>query len=197
MAHRTTDRPLCAGSSRAFAILLALVWLTSVGPQRAMAQAFFSDIGHVEFLSDVPLHDFVGTSEVLTGRVDLAEGTVDFFVDLNTLDTGNGKRDKDMRKTLNTDDYPFAEFFGRLLTEVDPESSEAQEVEVEGEFSIHGITRPIRVPGTIMFTDEGMRIAASWILLLDDYEIEPPRLLFLKVDQEQVITIDILLSQES
>lgn len=177
-------------------LVCTLGWMSFSGPQ-AHAQAWFSDSGHVEFLSNVPLHSFVGVSDVLTGRVDLAENTVDFYVDLNTLDTGNGKRDKDMRKTLETDDYPFAEFFGSLTGEVNPGSPDPQEVDVEGTFTIHGITKPIRVPGIITFTEGRMRIEASWTLLLEDYDITPPRLLFLKVDDEQAITIDILLTPES
>lgn len=178
--------------SRFTALLLAafLVPLPSAG------QAFFADDGHVEFLSNVPLHSFVGASDLLVGRIDLSERTVDFYVDLNTLDTGNGKRDKDMRKTLETDDYPFAEFFGTLLTEVDPEAAGAQDVEVEGEFTIHGVKRPVRVPGTITFDGDAVRVQASWILSLDDYDIEPPSLLILKVDEEQEISFDILLKPE-
>ena len=82
-------------------LVAAWVWIILI-PSQAEAQAWYAETGHVEFLSNVPLHDFIGTSDVLTGRIDLAENTVDFFVDLNTLDTGIGKRDKDMRKTLET-----------------------------------------------------------------------------------------------
>jgi polyisoprenoid-binding protein YceI len=175
--------------------LVALLTMTLL-PNGALGQAFLADNGHVEFLSNVPLHSFVGESEQLVGRVDLAERTVDFYVDLNTLDTGIGKRDKDMRKTLETDTYPFAEFFGTLLTEIDPETAGPQAVEVEGDFTVHGITRSIRVPGTITFDNGDMRVTAAWVLNLKDHDIEPPRLLIIKVDEEQAISFDILLKPE-
>ncbi len=194
MALRTTDYAF----SHVHVAVLALVFGWSIlSLQPAHTQAWYSETGHIEFLSNVPLHDFVGVSDVLTGRVDLAENSVDFYVDLNTLDTGIGKRDKDMRKTLETDDYPFAEFFGTLLTGVDPAAAGPQPVQVEGDFTIHGITRSIQVPGEITFSEDGMRIQAAWTLLLEDYEIQPPRLLFLKVDDEQAITLDILLKPDS
>ena len=176
--------------------LSVLSLLASLAPAQSMGQAFFADDGHVEFLSNVPLHSFVGVSEDLVGRVDLTDQSVDFYVDLNTLDTGIGKRDKDMRKTLKTDQYPFAEFFGTLLTPVDATSNEPQEVEVEGDFSVHGITRSLRIPGTLTFSEQGVRVQASWILNLNDYDIEPPRLLIIKVDEEQEITMDIVLRPE-
>ena len=41
------------------------------------------------------------------------------MIDLTTLETGIGKRDKDMRKPLETDKSPFAEFFGKLTSSFD------------------------------------------------------------------------------
>lgn len=185
----------CLQAALHHACFFAFVAMTLL-PSRVSGQAFFADNGHVEFLSNVPLHSFVGESDQLVGRVDLAERTVDFYVDLNTLDTGIGKRDKDMRKTLETDTYPFAEFFGTLLTEIDPEAAGPQAVEVEGDFTVHGITRSIRVPGTITFDNGAMRVTAAWVLNLKDHDIEPPRLLIIKVDEEQAISFDILLKPE-
>lgn len=181
---------------RFISLLAACVLFLAASAESVKGQAYYADNGHVEFLSNVPLHSFVGESDQLIGRIDLAENTIDFYVDLNTLDTGNGKRDKDMRKTLETDEYPFAEFFGTLTAAIDPESSAEQDVEVNGEFTIHGVTRSITVPGTIRFSEEGMQVNASWILNLDDYDIEPPSLLILKVDDEQEISFSILLKPE-
>ena len=61
------------------------------------AQSYFTDAGTAIFHSKVPLHSFSGTSENLTGLINLDDKTVDFYLDLATLDTGNGKRDKDLR----------------------------------------------------------------------------------------------------
>ena len=183
-----------AGIALAWVMALACIMAIAAGP--AQGQVYFSDTGRVEFLSNVPLHSFTGESEHLTGRLDLVENTVDFFVDLNTLDTGNGKRDKDMRTTLETDEFPFAEFFGSFVSAPDPDGPVSQDVEVEGDFTIHGVTRFIRVPGTVTFSTEGVRVQASWTLQLDDYDIEPPRLLIFKVDEEQAISIDMQLNPE-
>jgi polyisoprenoid-binding protein YceI len=179
-----------------FRAALALFGLLLTTAGSASGQAFAHDAGHVEFLSNVPLHSFTGVSDNLVGRIDLDGNTVDFYVDLNTLDTGNGKRDRDMRKTLDTAKYPFAEFFGAFSTPPDPQRAGAQEVEVSGRFTIHGVTRTIRVPGTATFGPQGLRIQAAWILRLEEYNIEPPSLLIIKVDDEQEISLDILLKPE-
>jgi len=157
------------------------------------AQSFKTEEGKATFYSKVPLHNFEGNSENLVGLINLDDGTVDFYIDLETLDTGNGKRDKDMRLTLDTKKYPFGEFFGKLNTDFDPESSAVQDVTVKGVFKIHGEEQEIEVEGTLQITDEGLHVTAGWILNLLDYNIEPPKILFIKVDKDQEIKIDALL----
>lgn len=158
------------------------------------AQSFMTEAGHAEFTSEVPLHTFTGTSEQLVGLINLADGTVDFYIDLNTLDTGIGKRDKDMRKTLEVDKYPFAEFFGKLMTDVDAVSEAEQPVTVQGTFTIHGVSREIEVTGTLQKVAEGLKLTAAWALNLEDYDIVPPRLLIVKVDPVQDVRIEAVLA---
>jgi len=174
---------------RLYIVMFTILALPSI----TSAQAFMSESGYVEFESDVPLHSFKGTSNNLVGKIDLAKNTVDFYVDLLTLDTGHDKRDQDMYETLEAEEYPFAEFFGKMISDFNPDSSSKQEVTVKGEFKVHGVAREVEITGTLMPTDSGLQLNASWQLLLKDYNIEPPGLLFYKVSNEQDIKIDVLL----
>ena len=160
----------------------------------ALAQTYMGENGTAEFTSKVPMHTFTGSSEYLTGQVNLVENTVDFYIDLTTLKTGNKKRDKDMLITLETKDYPFAEFFGSLQTEFDTSSSAEQPVTVAGDFKIHGVTRKIEVDGRMQMTPDGLQVQAEWQINIKDYNIVPPSLLIMKVDEVQEIKINALLS---
>lgn len=161
------------------------------------AQSFFTDSGHARFISSVPLNRFTGESDHLVGRINLADSTVDFYLDLTTLETGIGKRDKDMRRTLETGEYPFGEFFGKLVSPFDPSSEAEQEAVVRGDFTIHGVTRQVEIKGVLEMTPEGLRVAAEWKLNLTDYDIEPPSLLIIRVDEVQQIRIEAILQPES
>lgn len=172
-----------------FSIILLGLFLTPL-----KGQTFYTEIGSTKFTSSVPLHNFSGTSENLVGQINLEENTVDFYIDLETLDTGNAKRDKDMLLTLETKKHPFGEFFGKITSDFDPSSTSEQAVTVEGLFKIHGKEQQITVDGLLTMTDEGLTLNAKWVLLLDDYDIVPPKLLFIKVDQEQKIEINALLT---
>lgn len=175
-------------------VAAGLVFFLAIGP--AHAQTYSTESGTAEFESRVPLHTFTGTSQSLVGQIALADSTVDFYIDLETLDTGIGKRDKDMRKTLETDQFPFAEFFGKLVSPFDPSGAE-QTARVRGRFKIHGVSREIEVSGTLKPVASGLELRAEWDLNLKDYRITPPSLLVIKVDEVQHIRIHATLTPVS
>ncbi len=173
--------------------LFFAIFIIALGSTSLQAQKFITENGRATFYSKVPLHSFEGNSDKLVGLIDLDSLIVDFYIDLETLDTGNGKRDKDMRLTLETKEYPFAEFYGQIQNQDLVLDNTPTEVIVKGEFTIHGVTRNIEVSGTLSRTNEGLKLNASWILNLKDYNIVPPKILFIKVDENQEIEIEALL----
>lgn len=176
-------------------LLLALSVMITIRP--VTAQQYSADEGRVEFISRAPLLEFSGISNHLAGLVDLDQKMVDFYVDLNTLETGIRRRDRDMRNSyLETGKYPFAEFTGKLISEFDPKLTEVQNVTAEGIFSLHGVERQIRVDGTLEPTGNDLELNAEWTVLLEDYNIDRPRVLFYELSEEQIVKISIRLKQK-
>lgn len=158
--------------------------------QKTTAQPIFETAsGQVTFTSEVPTHTFSGSSDHVVGRISFADSTVDFYVDVHTLDTGIERRDRDMIETLNAEDHPFAEFFGTFASDVTLQPGVPDSVTVKGEFSVNGVTRNVRVEGVMERTKKGLRVAADWTVRLDDYNIEPPGILFYRVDDKQDISL--------
>jgi len=166
-------------------------------PLASQAQVFKTESGHAEFKSTVPLHSFTGTSDHLVGRISLADSTVDFYLDVNTLETGISKRDRDMLETPEAEEYPFAEFYGTLGPGFDPQKDETQKVTVEGKFTIHGVSKDVVIEGTLRKTKEGLVVKASWTLNMTDYNIKPPGILFYRVSEKIDISIDATLPQKN
>ena len=155
---------------------------------------FVSTEGSVQFVSRAPLLEFTGRSEQLNGLIDFEMQTLDFFVDLETLDTRNRRRDRDMRRNyLETHRFPFAEFTGRFLTPVTAELTERTPVTVTGNFTMREISREMQVQGFITPEDGGLRVTASWEIRLEDFNIERPRIVFYELSEVQQVSIDILL----
>lgn len=164
------------------------------------AQTYIGEDGYVEFISKAPLLTFKGTSEQLHGFVDLEENMIDFYVDLNTLDSGIERRDRDMRNTyLESDKYPFAEFTGEFTEGLGELSSgnPVKNVAAKGTFTMRGIDKEMVVDGTITVSDNSLLLEASWTVLLKDFDIERPGILFYELAEEQTVNIKIDLKERN
>jgi polyisoprenoid-binding protein YceI len=158
----------------------------------AEAQVFQTQGGYVEFLSKAPLNEFKGTSDKLKGLIDLQKNVLDFYVDLNTLNTGIKLRDKHMRDNyLETKKYPFAEFSGKIKETIPLGFKGTQNVTALGKFKIHGVEKSIEVPGTLVYLNEGkVQLKTSFPVKLSDYGIAVPSVLFYELSEEQIVTIN-------
>jgi polyisoprenoid-binding protein YceI len=161
------------------------------------SQSFFTETGNAEFTSSVPLHEFTGKSSHLTGMIDFDNELLDFYLDLETLETGNSRRDRDMYHTLNVDEYPFAEFTGWIVSDFDKNSDEVQHVTVTGDFTIHGITREMSIEGTLQMLGDEVRIIAEWVHNMTDHDIEPPGILFYRVRDKMDVRIEATLTRQN
>lgn len=164
----------------------------------AHAQSYIGKEGQAEFISNAPLLEFKGVSEHLTGLIDLEKNLVDFYLDLNTLDTGIKLRNSHMRESyLETEECPFAEFTGQLDSAFDPDLNEEQDISVSGEFTVHCVTKELAATGTIKPTPDGLMVKAEWEILLKDFDIDRPGVAFYELAEEQRINISILLKPEN
>jgi polyisoprenoid-binding protein YceI len=161
------------------------------------SQVYKTEQGNVEFLSKAPLNEFTGKSSDLNGLVDLDKNMLDFYVDLNTLKTGIGLRDRHMRENyLETKKYPYAEFTGKIASETKLIKGQSKSVTARGKFKIHGIEKEIEVPGKLTaISDSEVQLEAQFTVLLSDYKIDIPKVVFYELAEEQVVTIKAVLKK--
>jgi polyisoprenoid-binding protein YceI len=143
----------------------------------------------VKFTSHTQIQDFDGTTKNIDGYLyndgnDLASKSDLYFeVDLRTLDTGIGLRNRDMREDyLETDKYPMAHFKGKVVN-VSKISDNEYKVSADGNMFIHGVTKPLKVNGTMKPSGNGYIINTKFDVKLSDYNIKIPKLMFLKLSE--------------
>ena len=118
-----------------------------------------------------------------------------FEVDLRTLDTGIGLRNRDMRENyLETDKYPTTHFKGNIIY-TDQVSDSEYKVTVEGNIFIHGVTKPLKINGNLFPVEGGYRVKAYFDILLSDFNIEIPKLMFMKVSNKINLVLDFYLKE--
>ena len=153
----------------------------------------------VKFISDAPVEDFEGITDnidgyvVWTGNDPTTESEFYFQVDLNTLDTGIGLRNRHMRENyLETDDYPLAMFKGKVIS-VEQQSDSTFLTTAKGTFTVHGVEQPMTTTGTVTVSRDQYRIQSQFDLDITDYNIEIPQVMFLRINKMMDIRVDFYL----
>ncbi len=146
-----------------------------------------------KFISRAPLEEFEGITEDIDGYLYWEDDSLfknnEFYfeVNLNTLDTGIGLRNRHMRERyLETDKWPVASYQGKIVDVAKRDSAGRMvyEVQTQGTFSVHGVERDVEVSGTLEMLEAGvMRIKAAFQIELPDYNIKIPQVMFFKLNK--------------
>lgn len=152
----------------------------------------------VKFISDAPIEDFEGITHKIDGYLYwegdsmTKKSEVYFEVDLNSLDTGIGLRNRHMRENyLETDKYPLTYFRG-VLVSVDTLDQNRNTVIVDGTMFIHGVEHQKQVEGILVREGRRLRIRTEFDVKLSDYDIKIPSIMFYKIDETMKLELDFL-----
>lgn len=116
---------------------------------------------------------FTGTTSTIHGWVDGgslsgARGWVE--APAASLITGNGRRDRDMYKSLESDRFPTIRFdldSARDLTH----RGDSLLVRLEGRFTLHGVVRPVSIPAALLRSGDTVALSSTFDLNVKDYQI--------------------------
>lgn len=155
----------------------------------------------VKFVSKAATETFEGKTDKIEGHItfDPASAvdtvTVHLDVDMKSLDTGIGKRNTHMQENhLECDKYPKATFKGASV--VGPkgavlETGKTVTFECEGDFTLHGVTKRLRVNVDVTPRDQKtLAFKTSFKVPLADYNISRPKFLFLKLGEVQEVNVE-------
>lgn len=131
--------------------------------------------GTLSFDGKATLGDFVGTTDSVRGvlvggpRLAVVRGHVEAPV--RTLATGNDRRDRDLNKSMESEQYPLIRFDLDSVT-VLSERDDSARVLLHGHFLIHGVRRGEVIDARVEFGADGtLGLAADLPMNLKDYQI--------------------------
>jgi polyisoprenoid-binding protein YceI len=155
--------------------------------------------GTLSFDGHATAGDFTGTTQTVSGQLqgapDLTRVRGWVEAPVKTLKTGNGKRDKDLNKSMESGKYPMLRF---ELAGINRTGGSADSVGVmlRGALKIHGVSRNVELPGTIRFQGSGARVRSDFPLNLKDYHIGGLSKLLgmLRMYEDIVVHVDLVFS---
>jgi polyisoprenoid-binding protein YceI len=98
---------------------------------------------------------------------------------------------------LESDKYPIALLKGKVanLDEVNFAQDGTYEADIEGELTMHGITRPISEKGTFEVKGNQITGKSKFTILLADYEVKIPSTVADNIAKEIEISVDVVMDK--
>lgn len=168
----------------------------------APGQTYQLNRAEIVFSSRTQIERFDGVSFFAKGTFDASTGRFQFAVPVDSIATGNSRRDAKMKSDyLRSSEFPYIMFDGTVVDWQNFPQSVGNQL-AEGIFSIAGNEKQLTIPGTISFTlgesaEIGLvEISSTFEIRLSDFNIERPRFLFVRVDDAQQLRVWLELQQQ-
>lgn len=168
-----------------FFIALCLVLVMS----SASAQSLYrTSVGEVSFYSKTPLLDIIAVNKK-SGAI-LNASTLDLAIQMKITDfqfPNKLMQEHFNENYMESERFPTAKFVGKVKETIDLTKPGSYPVTADGNMTIHGVTKPIQVKGTLVATASQVRVTFAFQVRTEAYQIEVPTLVFNKIAE----TIDV------
>jgi polyisoprenoid-binding protein YceI len=156
---------------------------------------YLTNEGVISFYSHTVIEDITAVNEKVSAVIDSESGDVAIIVVMNEFQFEKKLMQEHFNENyVESEKFPKATFSGKISNngEVDYQTPGKYEVQVEGEMTIHGVTRKISAPGTVEVTRSGISARTKFMLNPEEYDIKIPRVVRNNIAERMEITTELV-----
>ena len=163
-------------------LLGLLLWVGGIaGPLAARGQSkYMTRTGVISFFSASIMEDIEARNNKVAAVLDLTTGQLAFAVPVREFQFKRTLMQEHFNENyMESDKYPKATFTGQVVNAAQVAKqlpTGSQNVEVEGQMTLHGVTHKVAVSGTLQMRDGQLVVFAYFNIAPADYSIDVPRL---------------------
>ncbi|MGH2642772.1 MAG: YceI family protein [Chitinophagaceae bacterium] len=158
-------------------ILVALSVVLFGGIAHAQS-IYISKDARVSFFSSAPIENIEANTNQAVSAINMNTGAVFFKVPIKSFQFERDLMQEHFNSDyLESDKYPYAEFQGKINPIPSIAKDGSYPVNVNGQLTIHGVTKSYQGPGTIEVKNGQIIAISSFKVKLADHNIKIPRLL--------------------
>ena len=90
---------------------------------------------------------------------------------------------------MESDKYPRAIFKGKILEHIDITKDGAYPVSVTGDLTVHNVTHPRTIQGTLTIKNGVITMASEFMVKCADHHIDIPQILFYHIAESIKVTV--------
>jgi len=154
-----------------------------LGSGLSFGQALYrTSVGEVSFFSKTPALDIEALNKK-AGAI-LNASTRDLAIQMKITDfqfPNKLMQEHFNENYLESEKFPTGKFAGKITEVVDLSKPGTYPVTAAGNLTIHGVTRPVTVKGSIVATATELKVTFTFTVRTEDYKIKVPTLVFNKI----------------
>lgn len=171
-------------------ILVALAAFFYSGIANAQS-IYISKDAQVSFFSSAPIENIQANTSQAVSAINMNTGAVFFKVPIKSFQFERDLMQEHFNSDyLESDKYPYAEFQGKINPVPSLAKDGSYPVTVDGQLTIHGVTKPYQGPGTIEVKKGQIVAVSSFKVKLADHDIKIPRLLMRNIAEIVDVKVD-------
>ena len=174
--------------------LAATLLLTGTFVAQAQ-ERYFTRTGYIAFFSETPMENIEAHNYKVTSVWDASTGAVEFAALIKAFEFEKALMQEHFNENyMESNTFPKATFKGTFsgVTADQLKKPGTYTVEVKGDLTMHGVTKPVATTGTIVVDQEGkVKAESTFVVSPEDHEIEIPGMVRDKIAKEIQVQVRI------
>lgn len=173
---------------------IALLSVVLMFASITFAQKYITKNGHIKFYSETPMETIEAHNKQVNSALDIKTGDFVFKVLMKSFEFEKALMQEHFNENyVESDKFPNASFKGKIhdIEKIDFSSGTTVEVMVEGDLTIHGVTKRIGEKGTLKLNGDVVEGEATFIIRPDEYDIKIPSTVMDNIAEKIEVTVTV------
>ena len=172
---------------------LLLLSILIFSQQVLFSQQFYTDKGVTKFDGSKAAFEPIKASNNNTvSIIDSSDGQIAAVILISEFDFRLGLMQEHFNENyLESNVYPKSTFEGQIKNfSLEELNQDFKEHEIEGVLTIKGVNKDIMTKAKIRKIDEKIELSSGFSVMLSDYKVKIPKIVFKKIDEEVKINLN-------
>ncbi len=171
-------------------LLLALNFFIKLDAQ---SQLYYTKNGNISFFSKSVLQNIEADNNQVISVLNTQTGSIQFSLLNNAFQFEKAKMQEDFNENyIESNQYPRSTFKGTItnISGFNFQKDGSYNVNVNGDLTIHGVTKSISIPASIIVKNGNISAKANFNVLVKDFNIDIPTIVSKKIAENIRIKVD-------
>lgn len=175
--------------------IITILFIFALGAYSAEAQKYMTKNGNIKFYSETPMETIEATNNQVNSALDITTGDFVFKILIKSFQFEKALMQEHFNENyLESDEFPNSTFKGKVanLSAIDFTKEGTYEAVIEGDMTIHGVTRKITEKGTfVVKAGDKIEGKSKFNVKPSDYNIKIPGAVINNIAETIEVTVEV------